>query len=136
MTRRIVLFRPSGRAGLTQCNLGYWSFLLERLFQTQAYRQGKLPFPDGSIIARLAWTLTPSEENNQVFGHAQSHVAGAPKNGVQFMLKDSRKYASTGGWGFAQFNEGKAASEAMLNTCYPCHRPLVARDLVFTRYAP
>src|ERR1700727_539380 len=32
---------------------------------TKAYREGKLPFPDGTIIARLAWTYIPSEENNK-----------------------------------------------------------------------
>ena len=45
----------------------------------KAYREGKLPFPDGAIIARLAWDYTPSEENNKVFGRAQSFVAGFPQ---------------------------------------------------------
>ena len=77
-----------------------------------------------------------SEENNRVFGQPQSFVAGSPKNGVQFMVKDSQKYASTGGWGFAQFDDGKPAGAAKLQTCYPCHVPVKARDFVFTRYAP
>ena len=102
----------------------------------KAYREGKLPFPDGTIIARLAWSYVPSEENNKAFGRPQSFVAGPPTNGVQFMVKDSRKYASTGGWGFAQFNDGKPADEAVHNTCFSCHEPVKARDLVFTRYAP
>jgi Cytochrome P460 len=101
----------------------------------KAYREGKLPFPDGTIIARLAWSYVPSEENDKVFGRPQSFVAGPPKNGVQFMVKDSIKYASTGGWGFAQFDDGKPADEAMHNTCFPCHEPAKARDFVFTRYA-
>jgi hypothetical protein len=88
-----------------------------------AYREGKLPFPDGAIIARLAWSYDPAEENNKVFGRRQSFVAGSPKNGVQFVVKDSKKYASTGGWGFAQFNDGKPANEALLKTCFPCHAP-------------
>ncbi|MFY9734879.1 MAG: cytochrome P460 family protein [Rhodoplanes sp.] len=102
----------------------------------KAYREGKLPFPDGTIIARLAWSYVPSEENNKAFGRAQSFVAGPPKNGVQFMVKDSRKYASTGGWGFAQFDDGKPADEAVHNTCFSCHEPAKARDFIFTRYAP
>jgi hypothetical protein len=102
----------------------------------EAYREGKLPFPDGTIIARLAWSYVPSEENNKVFGRPQSFVAGPPKNGVQFMVKDSRKYAATGGWGFAQFNDGKPADEAVHRTCFPCHEPAKARDFVFTHYAP
>jgi len=101
----------------------------------KAYREGKLPFPDGTIIARLAWSYVPSEENNKVFGRDQSFVAG-PTTNVQFMVKDSKKYAATGGWGFAQFKDGKPADEALLKTCFPCHVPVKARDFVFTRYAP
>ena len=101
----------------------------------KAYREGKLPFPDGTIIARLAWSYVPSEENNKVFGRPQSFVAGPPTN-VQFMVKDSRKYASTGGWGFAQFNDGKPAAEVVPSACFSCHEPVKARDFVFTRYAP
>src|SRR5580658_3408800 len=101
----------------------------------KAYREGKLPFPDGAIIARLAWSYVPSEENNKAFGRAQSFVAGPPTN-VQFMVKDSTKYAATGGWGFAQFKDGKPADEAPLRTCFPCHQPAKAEDLVFTHYSP
>jgi hypothetical protein len=52
------------------------------------------------------------------------------------MVKDSNKYASTGGWGFAQFDDGKPASEAVHNTCFSCHAIVKARDFVFNRYAP
>jgi Cytochrome P460 len=100
-----------------------------------AYREGKLPFPDGTIIARLAWSYVPSEENNKVFGRSQSFVPGAATN-VQFMVKDSRKYAATGGWGFAQFKDGKPDTTAELKTCFPCHEPVKSRDFVFTHYAP
>lgn len=101
----------------------------------KAFQEGKLPYPDGAIIARLAWSYVPSEENNKVFGRAQSFVAGSPTN-VQFMVKDSQKYASTGGWGFAQFKNGIAANETVHRTCFSCHEPVKARDFVFTRYAP
>jgi hypothetical protein len=100
-----------------------------------AYREGRLPFPDGAIIARLAWKYVPSEENNKVFGREQSFVAGDATN-VQFMVKDSKKYAATGGWGFAQFNDGKPIDAAGLIGCFACHVPVKGRDFVFTRYAP
>ncbi len=104
----------------------------------KAYRKDKLPFPDGTVIVRIAWKYVPSDANNKAFGRAQSFVAGpAPEWYLQFMVKDSRKYAATGGWGFAQFNEdGKPADEAKLKTCFPCHEPIRARDFVFTHYAP
>jgi hypothetical protein len=102
----------------------------------KAYREGKLPFPEGTIIARLAWSYDPLEESEKAFGRPQSFVAGLPKNGVQFMVKDSTKYGSTGGWGYAHFDDGKPASEAVHNTCSPCHQVAQARDFVFNRYAP
>src|ERR671917_2566182 len=41
-----------------------------------AAREGKLPYPDGAVIARLAWAHVASEENNKAFGRFQSFVAG------------------------------------------------------------
>jgi hypothetical protein len=103
----------------------------------KAFREKKLPFPDGTIIAALHWRHTPSEENNKIFGRSQSFVPGNATN-VQFMVKDSKKYAATGGWGFGHFDEreGKPAEEAFMKTCYACHQKAKDSDLVFTRYAP
>ena len=115
-------------------NLNDLRALLGNDVAIKAYREGKLPFPDGTIIARLAWSYVPSEENNKVFGRSQSFVAG-PATNVQFMVKNSKKYAATGGWGFAQFKDGKPADATLLKTCFPCHEPVKARDFVFTRYA-
>ena len=100
-----------------------------------AYREGKLPFPDGTILAALHYRNVPSEENNKVFGQAQSFVPGAPTN-IQFMVKDSTKYAATGGWGFGHFADGKPGDAAFMKTCFPCHAKTKATDLVFTHYAP
>jgi hypothetical protein len=104
----------------------------------KAFREGQLPFPEGAIIARIAWSYVPSEENNKVFGRAQSFVPGSPTASyLQFMVKDSRKYGATGGWGYAQFDkDGKPAPEATLKTCFPCHEPNKGRDYVFTHYTP
>jgi hypothetical protein len=100
-----------------------------------AYREGKLPFPDGTVIAALHYSYVPSAENNKIFGQEQSFVPGLPTN-IQFMVKDSKKYAATGGWGFGHFNtDGKSGDEALLKTCAPCHAK-ATRDFVFTRYAP
>ena len=101
-----------------------------------AYREGKPPFPEGTIISRIAWGYDSSEENNKTFGRRQSFVAGAPKNGVQFMVKDSVKYASTGGWGYSQFDDGKSLTDAAkLQSCFECHQAVKDRDFVFTHYA-
>lgn len=100
-----------------------------------AYRKGDASFPDGAIIARLAWAYTPSEENNKAFGQEQSFVAGTPTN-VQLMVKDEKRFASTGGWGFAQFTDGKPAPAESVKGCYSCHSPAKQHDYIFTRYAP
>jgi hypothetical protein len=101
----------------------------------KAYREGTLPYPDGTIIAALHYKHVPSEENDKVFGRPQSFVPG-PQTNVQFMVKDSTKYAATGGWGFGFFQDGKPVAEASMKSCFPCHAQEKARDLVFTRYAP
>jgi Cytochrome P460 len=101
----------------------------------KAYREGKLPYPDGTIIAALHYGHTASAENDKVFGKPQSFVAG-PATNIQFMVKDSTKYAATGGWGFATFIDGKPAAPASMKSCFPCHNEAKASDLVFTHYAP
>jgi hypothetical protein len=101
----------------------------------KAYRDGTRPFPDGTIIVALHWKYVPSVENNKVFGRDQSFVAGPPKN-MQVMVKDSRKYAATGGWGFGDFTDGKPSGEALHKACFPCHEPAKAHDFVFTHFAP
>jgi Cytochrome P460 len=103
-----------------------------------AYRKGKLPFPEGAIVGRIAWSHIPSEENNKAFGRAQSFVAGAPTEFyLQFMVKDSKKYAATGGWGYSSFDkDGKPSPESAMKTCFPCHQAVRDRDFIFTRYSP
>jgi len=99
-----------------------------------AFRTGGLPFPDGAIIARLAWRYVPSDKNNKAFGRAQSFVAGPPTN-VQFMIKDSKRYAATGGWKLIQFEDTRPA-HADAKACFACHVLVQDRDFVFSRYSP
>lgn len=62
----------------------------------KAYREGNLPFPDGAIIVALHWKRVASDEDNKAFGREQAFVAGSAVN-TQIMVKDSKKYAATGG---------------------------------------
>jgi len=103
-----------------------------------AYREGKLPFPEGAIVGRIAWAYIASEENNKTFGRDQSFVAGAPTDAyLQFMVKDSKKYAATGGWGYSSFDKnGKPTDDGGMKSCFPCHQAIKDRDFIFTRYAP
>jgi hypothetical protein len=107
----------------------------------KAFRDGTLPFPDGAIIAALHWNEVASDADNKVLASGfpnaglQSSFAGAAVN-VQFMVKDSKKYAASGGWGYADFTNGKPGDEALHEKCFPCHQPGKDRDYVFTHYAP
>ena len=95
-----------------------------------AYRTGTLPFPDGTILAKLAWKHVPSTE------FPPAYVPGAATT-VQIMVKDSKRYAATGGWGFGRFIDGVAVDDAQHQTCFACHQANVRNhDFVFTRLAP
>jgi hypothetical protein len=126
---------------LAGCNVKQVRAQLGNDIAIEAFRTGNLPFPDGTIIAALHWNEASSDENNKVLASGfpgaglQSFVAGSAVN-VQFMVKDSKKYAASGGWGYADFTNGKPGNEALHNTCFPCHQPVKDRDYVFTRYAP
>ncbi|MFD0936432.1 cytochrome P460 family protein [Methylobacterium trifolii] len=105
----------------------------------KAFRDGTRPFPDGAVIARLAWRYEPSPRNDAVFPAPQSFVAGAPTN-VQISIKDSKRYADTGGWGYGQFDAGVANKNVSLTqSCFACHTKLrdlsPGSDLVFTPYS-
>lgn len=96
----------------------------------EAYRGATLPFPDGTILAKLAWKHVQSPE------FEPASVPGAATT-VQIMVKDSVKYAETGGWGFGRFVGGKPVDEAQHQTCFACHEARVkGHDFVFTRFAP
>ncbi|RDT02938.1 cytochrome C oxidase subunit III [Burkholderia contaminans] len=96
----------------------------------RALEQATLPFPDGTILVKLAYKRKQSDElpSATVPGHATT---------VQVMVKDSRRYASTGGWGFGRFINGGPADIGQHQTCFACHQARVKNhDYVFTRLAP
>ena len=103
----------------------------------KAFRDGTRPFPDGTVIARLAYVYKSSPENDAVFPAPQSFVAGDPIN-VQISVKDSQKYGNSGGWGYGQFENGIAnQNEPLLKSCFACHTQLDRSiDLVFSHYSP
>lgn len=96
----------------------------------EAYRAGTLPFPDGTVLVKLAWERVPSPE------FEPASVPGAATT-VQIMVKNAEEYAATGGWGFGRFVDGQPVDEAQHETCFACHEALVKEhDFVFTRSAP
>lgn len=99
--------------------------------QAVRYKQTN-PWPDGSILAKLVWKNTPLET---------WPAATVPGEFVhsEFMIKDSKKYAGTGGWGFARWKGisqtpyGEDAS--FVQECFGCHTPVKENDYVFTHPA-
>jgi hypothetical protein len=96
----------------------------------KAYGATTLPFPDGTVLAKLAWKRIPAPD-------FPAAIAPGPATSIQFMVKDAKKYAATGGWGFGKFIDGKPVDEAEHRACFACHEAHVkAHDFVFTRFAP
>jgi hypothetical protein len=106
-----------------------------------AYRAGipgnGKPFPDGSRISKITWT--PKKSAEAPFSvHVPDTLAA-----VGFMLKDSRRFADTGGWGYAQFDYDPRSETFTPNTSLQgndatcgaaCHAIAAAKDSVFTTY--
>lgn len=99
------------------------------------------PFPDGAMMAKIHWI--PKKQETYP---GQPMVPGT-QHDIDFMLKDSKRFADSGGWGYAEF-EYNAASDTFragnLNDSppqandakcgYACHTVVKARDYVFTEY--
>lgn len=91
----------------------------------QASRKGG-PYPDGSI---LVFDLFESPETER------AHVAGARKV-TAIMVKNARRFASTGGWGFQAFKPGdpKGIVKDAAAECFGCHTAQKDSDYVFSRF--
>jgi len=85
------------------------------------------PWPDGSAFAKVAWFQQPDENGFVRTGQFFQ---------VEFMIRDSKKYARTLGWGWARWRGtglkpyGENANFA--RECVGCHAPLRDTDFVFT----
>ena len=96
----------------------------------RAFRDQQRPFPDGTVLVKRAWKRVPSPD------FASASIPGDATT-VQVMVKDSKRYAATGGWGYGRFIDGQPVDEAQHRTCHACHAARVKdRDYVFTRLAP
>lgn len=102
-----------------------------------AYRSGipgnGKPFPDGAKMAKIHWNAKKSEE-----APAPTTVPDTLHD-VDFMVRDSKRFSSTGGWGYAQFNYDNASEafkpEGTGSDCgYACHTIVAKKDYVFTAY--
>jgi len=111
-----------------------------RAYQAGVPRNGK-PFPDGAKLAKIHW----NPKKMETFPAAT--VPGT-QHDVDFMVKDSKRFADSGGWGWAVFEYDAASDTFRLGTSadkppqgndakcgFACHTALNTRDYVFTDYA-
>jgi len=95
----------------------------------QAALKKGVPYPDKTVFVSDVHEVTMSDG---------SYVEGTRK-GLAVMLKDRKKYASTGGWGFQLWAEGdpkKAVVTDAAKQCFECHQPKKDQDYVFSTYIP
>jgi len=109
-----------------------------------AYRAGSpgngRPFPDGSKMVKIHW----NPKKLETFSAAT--VPGT-QHDVDFMVKDSKRFAGTGGWGWAVFEYEAASGTFRPGTSadkppqgndarcgFACHTIVKGRDYVFTDY--
>lgn len=99
------------------------------------------PFPDGAMMAKIHWIPKTS-------AYPGSPSVPAFQHDVDFMVKDSSRFADGGGWGYAVFRYDAAAGTFRPGTLedappqgndakcgVACHTVVQTRDYVFTEYA-
>ena len=103
----------------------------------KAYRSGipgnGKPFPDGSKIVKLQWKIKKMAE--------APFDANVPDTFAEIFLmeKDSKRFANSGGWGYAVFNYEPATdkftpTDDATNCGFACHTPVKAKDYIFHSY--
>ena len=111
----------------------------------EAYRAGipgnGKPFPDGARFAKIHWTAKTADDQ------PGAPIVPGALHDVDFMVKDSKRFADSGGWGYAQF-EFDPATEAFrpgdtsdsppqehdAKCGFACHTIVADKDYVFTAY--
>jgi hypothetical protein len=99
------------------------------------------PFPDGAKMAKIHWNPKTNE-----IAPGQPLVAGTLHD-VDFMVKDSKRFADSGGWGYAEFEYDAASDTFRPGTLsdkppqandakcgFGCHTIVKKQDYVFTEY--
>ena len=98
------------------------------------------PFPDGAKMAKIHW----KPKKSQFF---RNTTLPGPLHDVDFMEKDSKRFADSGGWGWAVFKYNAASNTFTPGTLadrppqandakcgFACHTKVKTRDYVFTEY--
>jgi len=116
---------------------GVLNAILANPAMIKAYRAGVpgngTPFPDGSKIAKIQWKAKKSAEAPYAV------LVPDTMKDMLLIVKDSKRFPDTGGWGYAQFNYDPASDtfspEGAGAKCgAACHTIVKAKDYIFTAY--
>ena len=120
---------------------GYESWQVIAAYKAGIPGNGK-PFPDGARMVKVHWNAKKMET-------FPSATVPGPQHDVDLMVKDSKRFADSGGWGYAEFEHDTASNTFAPGTeadqppqghdakCgFACHTVVKNRDYVFTEYAP
>lgn len=134
--------QPDNPGGCGAAKDGCIKTILGNPTMIKAYKDGfgasSTPVPDGAAMAKVEW------HQDHVASPYGVAVPGALA-GVSMMVKDSKRFPQTNGWGYATFlydaeqHSFKPSTDdpsVMRTSCHSCHTGVKARDYVFTRYAP
>lgn len=99
----------------------------------EAERAGRTnPWPDGAIMAKIAW-------KNKTDEHFPDATVPGDFVHTEFMVKDAKKFAATGGWGFARWlgmeQKPYGKDSDFVQECFGCHTQAKTNDYVFTHPA-
>ena len=92
-------------------------------------RGGPTPYPDGTMFTDDVRDFSAIDDG--------SYLEGSARKAITLMVKDSKKYASTGGWGFQAWAGGdstKPIATDPAKQCFSCHMPQKAQDFTFSKY--
>lgn len=99
-------------------------------------------FPDGTVIAKELVLLKPGKHKDGSYDAPSGRGFFADRfNGMDVMVKNSKRYKKTNGWGFFNFGHhkppyAKAAAAAPVESCAGCHEANAEKDMVFTQFYP
>jgi Cytochrome P460 len=107
----------------------------------EKYQQTNV-FPEGTIFFKeLQLTLPPPDnaDGSRTEPSGRGYFPG-PYNGADSTVKDTKRYADTGGWGYYNFNhhEPKAPTAKLKpqTECAYCHQASAKKDEVWTQFYP
>jgi hypothetical protein len=126
-------------------NMGLFAVIMGNPAMIDAFRQGVpdngKPFPDGAKMAKIHWTPKKQES------YPGQPVVPGTQHDIDFMVKDSKRFADSAGWGWAEFeydaasdtfrpgNESDTPPQGHDAKCgLACHTIVQSRDYVFTEY--